>query len=168
MNPREEFDGLLSAVLDDQPDVRRNERLCTLLRLHPECQNDYLDQMQLHALLIWREGRVLPANKPVEPAIEINKIPEPAETSLRPESSTPHRKRRSRWALATASIACAIAACLLLVLFSAPSRDAEAGPEVVEQLVGWNLEIAQAQTHDERQKIFESRAESMKELLTTS
>jgi hypothetical protein len=64
--------------------------------------------------------------------------------------------------------ACAIAACLLLVLFSTPSREAEAGPEVVEQLVGWNLEIAQAESHDERQKIFESRAGSMKELLTTS
>ena len=40
------------------PDGSRNQRLDALLRAHPELQADYLDHLQLHAMLQWRAGKV--------------------------------------------------------------------------------------------------------------
>ncbi|HEV3384305.1 MAG TPA: hypothetical protein VG097_05785 [Gemmata sp.] len=170
MNPTQEFEELISGVLDGPPDTFRSGRLCELLRLYPALQNDYIEHVQLHALLIWREGRVVPT--PVsanEPKIDNRGTPELSEVAPIP---TPPAKRsfskRGRWTAAAVLACVAFGLSVFAFLMLSPAREAEAGPEVVEQLVGWNLDIAQAQTHDERRSIFDTRAESMKGLLKTS
>jgi hypothetical protein len=170
MNPSQDFEELLSGVLDGPPDAFRNGRLCELLRLYPTLQNDYLDLIQLHALLIWREGKVVPST--VKTADSNN---EPIETpELSEIASLPNRPakrftlKRARWATVAALACVTFGLSFFAIFLLPPSREVEAGPEVVEQLVSWNVDIAQAQSHDERQNIFDTRAESMRDLLTVS
>ncbi len=57
MVPAVELEQLLAGLLDGAPDAARNRRLNELLRAHPELQREYLDTLQLHALLQWRPAR---------------------------------------------------------------------------------------------------------------
>lgn len=169
MEPAEEFETLISGLLDGTPDAQHNERLCELLRLYPALQTDYLDLIQLHALLIWREGRVIPApqvNTKTSGQLEFveSDSNEPQPTRKRPSPW------RSRWMRAAALVCLGICLGVFLSLVFIPSNnhEHESGPEIVEQLVGWNLEIAQAQTPAERQAIYDIQAVNMKGLLTNS
>jgi hypothetical protein len=168
--PTQEFEELLSGILDGPPDTFRNGRFCELLRLHPSLQNDYIDLVQLHGLLIWREGRVIPSNgKTTESEVENSETAKLAEVASTPLVPTKRlSSKRARWATVAALASVAFGLTLVVILMLSPAREVEAGPDVVEQLVGWNLDIAQAQSHDERQKIFDTRAESMQGLLTSS
>jgi len=166
IGPSEEFETLLSGVLDGPPDALRNERLCELLRLFPALQNDYLDLIQLHALLIWREGRVVPTPHSTSDTTRPFEIVEPISRQHR-QATTRSTPWHSRWVRAAALVCLGIGLSVLLNLVFAPSwnPERESGPEVVEQLVGWNLEIAQAETPAERQAIYDTQAVSMQGLL---
>jgi hypothetical protein len=68
-----------------------------------------------------------------------------------------------------AALACVAAGIgFILNLISTVPPERENGPEVVDQLVGWNLDIAQAQGHDDRQIIYDTKADGMKVLLTNA
>jgi hypothetical protein len=180
MSPNEELDQLLSGLLDGSPDSSRNERLCELLRAHPALQNDYLDLVQLHALLIWREGIVIPqtdipqTQRATPQLVVSHNASEESSEQFETASVNPITGRkppsRRRWAR-VAALACAAAgiAFLLYFMIGMPANhERENGPEVVEQLVGWNLDIAQAETRPERQSIYDTRADNMKGLMTTA
>jgi hypothetical protein len=167
--PSEEFEQLLTGVLDGSPDAPHNKRLCELLRLYPALQNDYLELTQLHALLIWREGRVIPQTCRNDSqnmgVVEASEVVESASTQ--PAIQSPPQKRK-RWAKAAALACVAAGIAFVLNLISTVPPERENGPEVVEQLVGWNLDIARAEGHDDRQIIYDAKADGMKVLLTNA
>lgn len=142
-----EFEELLAGVLDGSPDAVRNERLCELLRNDPQLCNEYADLMQLHALLLWREGRAVPSP---------GASPQPSAPS---PTGPAVRSLRSR-SFRAAAFGLGVAICLGLFFLLPSAPDADAGPEVVEQLVGWNLDIAQAGP-EKRQEIYDSRSARM-------
>lgn len=162
-----EFEELLAGILEGAPDAVRNERFCELLRRFPTFQNDYVDLMELHSLLLWREGRVIAAQRGLDrPVAEAGPPVEVADAPLRSVDSTSTAGRwRSRAVKAAAIVCFGIALGVFLNLCFMPASSRDNGPEVVEQLVGWNLDIAEAPTHDQRQVIYDTRAVGMRELL---
>jgi hypothetical protein len=142
MEARVEFEQLMAALCDGPSETTRNCRLNTLLREHPEWQPDYIDHMQLHALLRWRGGAT-------------------CETRTTAPAGT-----RRRWRLrATAAALAALAVGLGLVFFLAPASEAQAAHEVVGQLVDWDLDISQAQSLEVRRAIHTSRDADLKALM---
>lgn len=166
--PEHELVALLSGVLDGTTAAGDQSRISELMRQHPRLQQDYLEAMHLHALLIWRSGKVASPDATTEPqllAIQAgNEPPDRAELS----ETTP-RRQSFRWRVARAAAILALSFCLGGVLFLAlEPRNPEAptsSEEVVDRLVVWDLEIAQAPTPDDRRVIFESRAPSMQGLI---
>src|SRR5438477_32718 len=55
MEPTIEFEQLLADLLDGSLDDARRVRLNELLRAHPALRDDYLDHLQVHSLLQWRD-----------------------------------------------------------------------------------------------------------------
>jgi hypothetical protein len=168
MDPNEEFETLLAGVMDHSPDTVRNERLCELLRLFPALQNDYLDHLQIHAMLIWREGRVVQTpNLVSEPGKQLGIVEPDSRQSQRNNLRTTNRGS-THWVKAGALLCFGIGLGILLNLVWEPSADRENGPDLVEQLVGWNMDIAQAETKAERHAIYDTQAASLQVLMTNS
>ncbi len=152
MDTRTEFEQLLASLCDGPAETNRSDRLCVLLREHPEWQIEYLDHLQLHALLRWRAGSI-EAAEPATPSAE------PSET----RSRTAARSGKWRaWRLPVA-IAFTLAIATSVVFLAAP--EAQAGPEVIGQLVDWNLDISQANTPEARLAIFDTRNNDLKTLV---
>ena len=57
IDARARLEQLLADLFDGPADETRNWKINELLRDHPELQDDYLDHVQLHALLQWRGGK---------------------------------------------------------------------------------------------------------------
>ena len=169
-DPRAEFERLVADLCDDPSaatptPTAAGHRLSALLREHPEWQSEFLDHLQLHALLRWRSGgapAASAAQRQAEPA------PRAADRSAARPTARPTERQggRSRWrALAVgSSMAAAVAVAVVLALF-VPVADAQAGPEVVGQLVDWNLDIAQAGSPDARRTVHDARAADMQTLV---
>jgi hypothetical protein len=133
MSGRAELEQLLARLVDGPADAAANRRLGELLRTHPELQGEYLDHLQLHALLQWRGGAAGAGG-----------------TGLRPEVVTAGRRSRPlRRGLAAALVLLA-AGLGAPLLFRSP--EARATPDVVERLIDWNLDITQAPSPDARQR----------------
>ena len=148
MDVRAEFEQLLADLFDGPPNAARNQRLDALLRAHPEFQGEYLDHLQLHALLQWRGGKVVPQDKA---------------QFAKPRDGHPWAfSGRSSRGLAAALLA--LAACLALFFFLQPP-EAQATPDLVVRLIDWNLDLTQARSRDERSRIFEERAGNLKSTL---
>ena len=173
--PKREFASLLSALVDGSIDAAGNERLCELMQLDPALQDQYLDILRLHGLLYWRAGRAVqpPRTSRVEnevnrPNADVEEIPERL-----PQFSQVSRIQRWKFQAvrAVAMLCLGMGVGFILNMSLAPSQREEKlleSLDVVEELVGWNLDIAQAQTHEERQKLYENQADSMRNLLSES
>lgn len=162
---RSEFEELLAGILEGPPDAEQNERFCALLRYFPELQDDYADLMQLHALLLWRNGRVIPHGSLEYRECEPDGPFEVADPPVPAENAPAARSWRARVGKAAAVVGFGMALGVLINLCFMPSPGRDSGPEVVSQLVGWNLDIAQAPTPGERRVIHDARAETMHGLL---
>lgn len=158
-----EFEAAFAGVLDGSANAATHARLCNALRQRPALVDEYIDLMQMHALLLWREGRA------IAPAAEVSGQTGPgtvevAEVPLRPDA--PRRRWRSLAIRASAVAALGIVIGVLLNLCLQPSPDRS--HEVVERLVSWDLEIAQAPTKDEREAIYTTQADNMRGLVAAT
>jgi hypothetical protein len=153
MDPRAELEQLLGSLIDDAPDPARNYRLGELLRVHPELQADYLDHLQIHALLQWRSGRVAPRESPAREGV----LPFSTRATDRPRRRPSHRP-----GIAVAIVLLAIGLSAV-TLFSPP--EARATPDVVARLVDWNLDLARARWPQERALIHARRAPALRAAL---
>ena len=108
MEPRAELERLLGDLLDGPPDVSRNERLDALLRAHPELHGDYLDHLQLHALLQWRAGKAPPQTIPAPQSDKATPLPVPV------SASAPRWRTARRLAAALLVLAASLAAFFLV------------------------------------------------------
>jgi hypothetical protein len=154
MNPRAEFEQLLAELLDSPPDPARNQKFNELLTAHPELQDEYLDHMRLHALLQWRGGKIAPQDTPKDSP----KVEEPATLPMRDNVSRSRRGWRVGRRLAAAAVLF-IAGIGLLLLFQA--EEAQAMPDIVDRLIAWNLDLAEAQSREERNRIYQNEAVSL-------
>lgn len=151
MEAHAELECLLAEQFDGPPDATRNQRLDDLLRAHPELQEDYLDYLQLHALLQWRAGKALPQTTPAPTSTPEAPLPVPV------SASAPRWRTARGLAAALLVLAASLAA---FFLFHIP--EAQATPDLVERLIDWNLDLTQAQTPEERTRIYESQAAELK------
>jgi hypothetical protein len=146
MEPRAELEKLLAELLDGPPDAARNRRLDELLRDHPELQADYLDYMQLHALLVWRSGNV------PQPGSRV-----PESEKAQPTQGTVVRTSRWRSGRGFAAALLVVAASLAAFFFWQMPR-----PDLFDRLIDWNLELTQEQSPDERNRIYTEQATELK------
>lgn len=156
MEARGELEHLLTDLLDGPPDALRNQRLDELLREHPELQVEYLETMQLHALLLWRGGKVQPQDRRVDESDKVQRVPETVVASWR--------------ATGTRGIAAALlflaASVALFFVWHAP--EAHAMPDVVERLIEWNLDLTQARSREDRNRIYDEQAVRLKATLASA
>jgi hypothetical protein len=150
MEARAELERLLGDLFDRPPDAARNEQLAGLLRAHPELHGDYLDYVQLHALLQWRAGKAPRETTPAQAQVTEN-LPVPVSASA--------PRWRSARGLAAALL---VLAASLAAFFIWYMPEAQASPDVVERLIDLNLDLTQAQTPEERTRIYESQAADLK------
>jgi hypothetical protein len=143
-----ELELLLADLLDGEPGAARNERLADLLRAHPELQQEYLDHLQLHALLRWRAGKIVPPDS----------VPEQRTTEPAP-AKRPHWLSRPGVAATLVFLAASLAAFFLLRI-----PTARATPDLVERLADWNLELTEA-PRDERNRIYDEQAVKLRATL---
>ena len=156
MEARTELEHLLADLLDLPPDTSRNQRLNEFLRKHPELQGEYLETMQLHALLLWRGGNVQPQDKPADKFEKVERVPETVVTSW--------RATRTR-GVAAALLFLAASVALFLVWHT---PEAQAMPDVVERLIDWNLDLTQARSPEDRSRIYDEQAVSLKATLANA
>lgn len=152
MDTRAEFEALLADLFDGKADVSRQRRLEELLRSNPEWQAEYLDHMQLHALLQWRGGKIAPT-----PSVE----QEYADPAPRPVAAGAPRWRSGR-GLAAALLVVAASVAVFFLWFT---PKAQATPDLFERLLEWNLELTQANTPAERNRIYAEQAAALKATL---
>ncbi len=152
MDAHAELEQLLAEMFDRPPDAARNEKLQSLLHAHPELQGPYLEQMQLHAMLQWRSGRGTAAT-------QLRSDTEPA------AAASQGRGWRSRRALA--AVLLFTAASLGFVMFIM-LPEAQAGPDLVEHLVDWNLDLALVPRLEERDQLYVESVVGMKATLATA
>jgi hypothetical protein len=105
----------------------------------------------------WRE-LPLPANAESSKAAFLLRLVNPP--SPTPERKPGIRRRRMLWGGA-------IAAVLFLVggvgiLFFGPAKQAEAHPDVLEQLIDWNLDMSEAPSPADRQRLYTERHDNLK------
>jgi hypothetical protein len=130
--------------------------LNALLREHPELVAEYLETMQLHALLLWRGGKVQPHP---QPACDVSKTPGVPETVV-----SSWRVTRTR-GIAAALLFLAASVALFLV-WHAP--EAHATSDVVQRLIDWNLDLTQARSPDDRNRIYDEQAANLKTTLASA
>jgi hypothetical protein len=147
MDAHAKLERLLADQIDGGPNEARSQKLAALLRAHPELQADYLDQMQMHALLQWRAGSAVPAQR---------------RTAI---ADTPAPIGRSRRRLMAALFVTA-ASLAALFLFYAP--EAQATPDLVDRLVELNVDLAQTSVPEERTRIYEEKAADLKVTLANA
>ncbi len=152
MEARAQLEQLLVNLLDAPPDASRNQRLDDLLRANPDLHGDYLDYLQLHALLQWRGGKVSPQAAPAT---------EKAQPLSEPRAVGATRWRSGRGV--TAALLVLAASVAAFFLWHTP--EAQATPDVVERLIDWNLDLTQAQNPDERGRIYDEQAVKLKATL---
>jgi len=148
MGVRAEFELLLADLFDGQPDPIRNQRLDELLQAHPELQDEYLAQVQMHAILQWRGGQAAA----------------PSETQA--PKSEPFTLVASRWRSFAASLIVVAACVAVMLLWWTP--ETHATTDVMEQLVDLNIDLTQARSRDERIRIFEAHAETLETTLASA
>jgi hypothetical protein len=154
MDKHAELEHLLADLLDGPPDASRNQRLDELLRTHPDLHGDYLDYMQLHALLQWRGGNVQAAGPAPTPEVETQRTPVTVTAGA------------SRW-MSRRGLAAAVvflAACVAAIFLLRPS-ESQATPDPFVRLCEWNLELAEAHTPGERNRIYDEQAANLKATL---
>lgn len=142
MEPRAELERLVASLCDGPADAGLNEELCGLLHRHPELRDEYLQYMELHALLQWRGGLVKP--RPL--------------TAPRTRLRYPVRKMAAALLLA--------AACVAAILVLQPPS-AQATPDVFEQLVELNVDLVQARP-DQRQRLLGRQAAQLQTTLAAA
>jgi hypothetical protein len=145
MDAHAELERILAEQFDAPADAARNEKLAGLLQAHPELQDEYLDYLQLHALLQWRAGKLEPQSQPATWTGEL----------------TPARGFRWRSRRTYAAVLAVIAASLAGVFFLHTSQS-QANPELVASLIDWNLDVAQAATPKERTRLYDEKAADLK------
>ena len=150
MEPRAELEQLLASLFDGPPDDARNERLRALLHDHPDLLGDYLDYLELHALLQWRVGKVVPTQAPA-----------PATRPARRVLTGGRRRRLLLMGLAAAVLLAAGLSAFLLTR----SPQKHTAPDLVERLVDWNLDLAQAGSRAERDRVYLAQAGQIKAAL---
>ncbi len=104
--------------------------------------------------------RTLPLSPRVESskAAFLDRVARPAMPS-----APPARPRRWKKRLAWASVAAMFIVAGAAILFFWPTdQPVQAQPDVIEQLVDWNLELAEAPTPGERERIFTENHEKLK------
>jgi hypothetical protein len=146
MDPHAELEQLLAGLFDGPPEAARNRRLGALLHDHPELQGEYLDYLQLHALLQWRAGV---GSKGEEPPSSIRAASRP-------------RRRLTRARLVAAAVFL-MASLGVLLLFRSP--EARAAPDVVERLIDWNLDLSRTRSRDERSRLYSGQVADLKATL---
>jgi len=154
MEPRAEWQQLLAGLLDGSTEQEANPRLQELLREHQEFQDEYLQYLQLHALLRWRAGRVVPHDHA-----------HVASGGARMAGASGGGRPRGwfqRRGLAAASVLLVVGLGSLLLF---RSHEAQAAPDVVEHLIDWSLDLAQAPSRDERTRIYTGQVEDIKATL---
>jgi hypothetical protein len=167
--PTQEFDQIVTDLLDGSPAVVNRGRLCELMRGNAGLVDRYVESFHLHALLHWRAGRAVPTRgetpicvETTSPAVEVS--------SRQLSRLNPERVpgRRKAWAQAVGGLALLCMGIGLGVVLNPvmnPPQEQEAIADPLEELVGWSLDIAQAQTPQERKAIYETQANSMRELV---
>lgn len=159
MNVRTEFERLLAGVLDGPADPQRNERLCTLLAEHPELQREYIECLQLHALLNWRVGLTAPATQADDYATIL-----PMPTSERGNANGGTSRWRS-WSLSAAVLFFAATVAIVILVTQTPSR---ASADVLDRLIDWNIELTRAKSPKDRDRIYQDHAETIKASLASA
>lgn len=151
MEPRAKLERLLGEMFDCPPDTARNQQLDDLLSAHPELHGDYLDYLQLHALLQWRAGKAPPQTTPASRFDNAQPLPVPV------AASAPRWRFGRGLAAALLVLAASLAAFFLLYV-----PDAQATSDVVDRLIELNLDLTQAPTPEERARIYQSQAAELK------
>jgi negative regulator of sigma E activity len=108
-------------------------------------QQEYLDYLQLHALLHWRTGQVAPSVK------------------LEPKKLAPRRSftlRMPRRLAVAAGILLAVTIGVVSFYYSA--QTALASGDVVDRLVQLNIEMTKSRTQDERKRIYDEQIANIK------
>ena len=150
MDAHAELEQLLAEQFDGSPDAARNGKIGDLLRTHPELQAEYLEQMQLHALLQWRGGKAIPQDRP----------------TLESEKAQPALAGASRWrSRRSLAAVLLVTACSLAAFFHLQSPEAQATPDVVERLLDLNLDLLQAESRAERDRIYAGQEPDLKVML---
>lgn len=147
MDARAQFEVVLADHLDGTADAARNRKLADLLRTRPDLQAEYLDQLQMHALLQWRGGRAAPV-----PIQAWEKVPLAASVP-----SMPSRRRLRRGMAAALFLTAACFACF----FFLQTPQAEATPDVIERLIDLNVDLARLPTREERLRVFDQQATAL-------
>jgi len=144
MNPSEELDQLLSALVDGDLSETEQLHLAALLRDDADLQRQYLDYLVLDSLLRWEKPALA---TPVQPSVARRVV-----------------FHKVAWALA----ACLVVTVGLGLFFAAFPQRAEANPDLLDRLVEWNLVISSAPTLAERQDRFQERADAFADNLATA
>ena len=146
MDPRSELEQILADLFDQAPDEARAQKLRDLLKAHPELQEVYVEQMQLHALLQWRGGKAGPPDT------------RPAEVS----KATPASRSiwSSRGAL-TAALIFTVASIALVIFLMLPGSP-RTPDQLFERLINLNLELAQTPALHDRDRLFAEHVEDLK------
>jgi hypothetical protein len=152
MDVRADLERLLAEQLDGVPDEARSRELSALLRQHPELQADYLDHMQVHALLQWRAGTAVSAQRRV------------ARVNTRPQGASMLTGRSRRQLIAALFVTAASLAALFLLY----APQAQATPDLVDRLVELNVDLAQTAVPEERARIYEEKAAGLKVTLANA
>src|SRR3954447_8878722 len=127
MRDRSEWENLLAAAIDGPANAARNRRLNALLRSDPALREEYLQHLQVHALLQWRTGQAQP--RELSARLPAQRIRQRARIFRTPAASV-------GWGLVAAVLLLAVGVGTLLLF---PSAEARATPDVVERLIDWNL-----------------------------
>jgi hypothetical protein len=152
MNCATARDWLLSAdTAAASPDLAAHLQGC------PACAALARDIVALEAR--WR-ARPLPANAATSKAAFLAHLANPATPA--PQAAPAPRRWREFLGWATALVLLIGAGAVVLVF--GPGRDAEAHPDVIEQLVDWNIDLSEAAPAD-RERIYHERREALQKSL---
>jgi hypothetical protein len=108
----------------------------------------------------WR-ARPVPSAAESSKAAFLDRLAQPPTPASAPKARPSRRK--VFWGSAVAAVLF-VGAGLAILLFG-PSRSAEARPDVLDQLIDWNLEISEAPSAVDRQRLFSERHEALKQSL---
>ncbi len=159
MKVHAEFERLLGGLLDGPADRRRNDQLCALLAEHPELQREYVEYLQLHAMLNWRVGLTIPdANADDRATV----LPMPT------VQLGPAERRNSRWRAWSLSAAMTFFAATLAIVMLVGESPSRASVDVVDRLIDWNIALTRAESPKDRDGIYSAHAETIKASLASA
>ncbi|MSU80719.1 MAG: hypothetical protein EXS16_21855 [Gemmataceae bacterium] len=159
MDIHAEFERLLGNLLDGPTDSRRNDQLCALLAEHPVLEREYVDYLQLHALLHWRVGLSAPSVNADDHAMI---LPMPV------AQPGPVERRSNRWRAWSLSAAMTFFAATLAIVMLVGESPSRASVDVVDRLIDWNIALTQAESPKDRDRIYTDQAETIKASLASA